>query len=411
MSTKGEAKPKLWRRYASMPRNVIALSAVSLLNDTSSEIIYPLLPAFLALALGASPFAIGLIEGFAESVASILKLFAGYFSDRFGTRKAPVLIGYALAAVSRPFLGFATNWEQVLALRGVDRIGKGVRGAPRDAMIADAVPVSQRGFAYGFNRAADHMGAVLGPVISFVLLSVIAVNASEPSIAEYQWVFLVASIPVVLSLLVIIFFVRETREHSADVDKPKLSFRGFDRNFRFYLLVIAVFTLSNSSDAFLLLRAKDAGIPAAMIPLLWGMLHVSKVIFSVIGGSMSDRIGRKTLIMSGWLVYALVYAGFAFVGSAWQCWTLFLIYGVYFGLTEGVEKAFVADMVPAKLRGTAFGMYNLAFGITVFPASLLFGLAWSQFGAVTAFLASACVSVAAMILLSTLKAPKMHHST
>lgn len=407
----------LWKRYTSLPRNVLALSFVSLLNDTSSEIIYPLLPAFLALSLGASPFAIGLIEGFAESVASLLKLVSGYLSDRFGTRKWPVFLGYSLAAITRPFLAFATSWPQVLVVRMTDRAGKGIRGAPRDALIADGLPANRRGFAFGFNRAADHLGAVLGPVAAFILLSIFAADKQHPTLGEYQNVFLFASVPVVLGLLVIIFAVKEKRGEHVESEPPSLSLKGFDGNFKRFLLVIALFTLSNSTDAFLLLRASDTGITPVMLPLLWMTLHVSKVVSSLIGGDLSDKLGRKKLIISGWLIYAAVYAGFAFVNSAGQTWALFIIYGAYFGLTEGVEKAFVADMVPDKKRGTAYGLYNLAFGITVFPASLLFGLVWyvgdkfgDQLGARIAFLASSCVSVAAIFLLTTISSKSPNHS-
>ncbi len=401
-----ETKPGFWQRYIKLPRNVWALSLVALLNDTSSEIIYPLLPAFLALSLGASPFAIGLIEGFAESVASLLKLVSGYLSDRFGTRKLPVFMGYSLAAIMRPMLAFVTSWPQVLVVRMADRVGKGIRGAPRDALIAEGVPKNERGFAFGFNRAADHLGAVLGPVAGFVLLSIFAANTASPTIAEYETVFLFASIPVVFGLVIIGFFVTEKARtpNEPHVEPPNFSLRGFDSNFKRYLLVVALFTLSNSTDAFLLLRAADAGISPVVLPLLWMTLHVSKVVSSLVGGDLSDRFGRKTLIIGGWLIYAAVYAGFAFVNSPWQCWALFILYGAYFGMTEGVEKAFVADMVPEEKRGTAYGLYNLAFGITVFPASLLFGLTWNNFGAATAFIASACVSVLAILLLTTVKA-------
>ena len=395
-----------WKRYRTLPRNVLALSVVSLLNDTSSEIIYPLLPAFLALSLGASPFAIGLIEGFSESIASLLKLVSGYLSDRFGSRKFPVFLGYSLAAIMRPILAFVTTWPQVLVVRMTDRVGKGIRGAPRDALIADSVPQSERGFAFGFNRAADHLGAVFGPVAGFLLLMIFAVDTQNPTIREYQQVFLFASVPVVIGLLVIAFFVREDPkpvEAATDTAPPNFSLKGFDGNFKRFLVVIAVFTLSNSTDAFLLLRAAESGISPLLLPLLWMTLHFSKVVFSLIGGDLSDRFGRKALIMSGWAIYALVYVGFAFVSSAWQCWLLFIVYGAYFGLTEGVEKAFVADMVPEKKRGTAYGLYNLAFGITVFPASLLFGLIWNQFGATTAFLASACVSLLAILFLISVR--------
>ncbi|MEO8650023.1 MAG: MFS transporter [Acidobacteriota bacterium] len=396
---------RIWMRYRGLPRTVIALSVVSLLNDTSSDIIYPLLPAFLALTLGATPFAIGLIEGFAESIASILKLFSGYLSDRFDKRKLPVFLGYSLAAVTRPLLAFVTSWPQVLVVRMADRTGKGIRGAPRDALLAASVTPEKRGFAFGFNRAADHLGAVVGPIIGFILLTLIAVDSENPTAREFQQVFLFASIPVVLGLFVIVAFVREEKRTPAEVEAApvRLSLTGFDGNFKRFLVVISLFTLSNSTDAFLLLRAEQAGVAPAMLPLLWMVLHFSKVFSSLIGGDLSDKIGRKALIFTGWIIYALVYVGFAFVSSEWQAWTLFVIYGLYFGLSEGTEKAMVADLVPDDNRGTAFGLYNLAFGITVFPASLLFGLAWDRLGASTAFLLSSVVSVAAAFLLLTVR--------
>ena len=400
---------RFFARYRNLSGNVLALSLVSLLNDTSSEIIYPLLPAFLALTLGASPFAIGLIEGFAESVAAFLKLFSGYLSDKFDSRKLPVFLGYSLASITRPLLSFVMSWQQVLIVRVTDRVGKGIRGAPRDAIIAGSVPEEKRGLAFGFNRAADHLGAVIGPVVAFVLLSYFAVNPSSPTAREYQQVFLYASVPVVLGLFVIVFFVKENPKEISPIEQPKikLSLKEFDSNFKRFLAVVALFTLSNSTDAFLLLRAEQTGVPVAVLPLLWMFLHFSKVVFSLIGGDLSDKFGRKTLIFSGWIVYALVYAGFAFANQAWQAWALFLIYGVYFGLTEGVEKALVADLVPKEKRGTAFGFYNLAFSITVFPASLVFGAIWSKFGASAAFLISACISICAAVFLLTIQTKRV----
>ena len=404
---------RFFSRYKNLSGNVFALSLVSLLNDTSSDIIYPLLPAFLALTLGASPFAIGLIEGFAESVAAFLKLFSGYLSDKFERRKFPVFLGYALASIMRPLLAFVGSWQQVLFVRVADRAGKGIRGAPRDAIIAASVPEEKRGLAFGFNRAADHLGAVIGPIVAFILLSYFATDTNNPTAQEYQQVFLFASIPVVIGLFVIVFFVKETRkEISTVVEQPKikLSLKEFDGNFKRFLIVIAIFTLSNSTDAFLLLRAEQAGIAPAVLPLLWMGLHLSKVFSSLIFGDLSDRIGRKTLIFSGWILYALVYAGFAFVSQAWQTWALFLIYGVYFGLTEGVEKALVADLVPKGKRGTAYGFYNLAFSITVFPASIIFGAIWTTFGAEAAFLTSAMISICAAILLLTIQTKTIQNS-
>jgi MFS family permease len=398
---------KFFARYQNLSGNVFALSLVSLLNDTSSEIIYPLLPAFLALTLGATPFAIGVIEGFAESVAALLKLFSGYFSDRFNNRKLPIFLGYSLASVTRPLLAFVGTWQQVLAVRVTDRVGKGIRGTPRDALLADSVAPEKRGLAFGFNRAADHLGAVLGPVCAFALLYFLASNPEYPTARDFQQVFLFASVPVALGLFVIVFFVREKPHEpenpSGEVTPIKLSLKEFDGNFKRFLVVIAVFTLSNSTDAFLLLRAEQSGIAPAMLPLLWMALHLSKVLFSLIGGDLSDRIGRKRTILAGWVVYALVYAGFAFVDAEWQAWVLFIIYGIYFGLTEGVEKALVADLVAPEKRGTAYGFYNLAFSITVLPASVLFGLSWERLGASTAFLISASISLLAAVLLLTVQ--------
>ncbi|MDQ6787688.1 MAG: MFS transporter [Acidobacteriota bacterium] len=396
-------KPRFFERYTKLPRNVLSLSLVSLLNDTSSEIIYPLLPTFLFLALGASPFAIGAIEGAAESTASLLKLFSGYISDRFQKRKLLVFIGYALASVTRPFLIFVTSWQQVLFVRLTDRVGKGIRGTPRDALLALAVPPEKRGLAFGFNRAADHLGAVFGPIIASTLLYFYAANSQNPTIEEYKKVFLVASIPVILGLFVIIFLVKDEKVETHETVKLNFSLAGFDANFKRFLFVIALFTLSNSSDAFLLLRAQQSGIAPATLPLLWMVLHISKVVSSLVGGNLSDKLGRKKLIFSGWILYALVYAGFAFVDSAGQAWALFIIYGVYFGLSEGAEKALVADLVPAQKRGTAFGLYNLAFGVTVFPASLLIGALWNEFGATTAFLVSAVISICAALIFLTVR--------
>ena len=407
-SAENTKRPGLIARYRTLPPTVFALSFVAFLNDASSDIIYPLLPAFLALSLGATPFAIGLIEGFAESVASILKLFAGYLSDKFGTRKLPVFLGYSLAALTRPLLAFATSWPQVLVVRMSDRIGKGIRGAPRDALLAGSVPPSNRGLAFGFNRAADHLGAVVGPVLAFILLSYLAADAQNPTAREYQQVFLFASIPVAIGLFVIVFFVKEERAAEPEIDRMPIRFSlsQFDGDFKRLLVIVALFTLSNSTDAFLLLRAEESGVAPAMLPLLWMVLHFSKVLSSLIGGDLSDRFGRRSLIVTGWLIYAGVYVAFAFVDAAWQAWVLFAVYGVYFGLTEGVEKAFVADMVEPEKRGTAYGFYNLAYGITVFPASLIFGLLWNQFGSAAAFATSACISVLSAVLLLTAVRPR-----
>jgi MFS family permease len=403
---KNEGILGLWRRYRRLPRNVFAISFVSLLNDASSEIIYPLLPVFLSLTLGASPGIVGLIEGAAESISSLLKLFAGYFSDRIGKRKLFVVLGYALSSFARPLLAFATNWHQVLAIRLSDRTGKGIRSAPRDAMIADTVAIDERGLAFGFHRAMDHTGAVVGPLIGYLLLKLLAAD-QNPGANDYMKVFFLASIPALAAVVVVAFFVREPpRKASANspvVSAPvRLSLRGFDSNFKRFLLILALFTLSNSSDAFLLLRAQSLGVSVTSLLLLWASLHVSKVISSIFGGDLSDRLGRRRLIVSGWILYAAVYAGFAFVSNEISVWILFLIYGIYFGLAEGAEKALVADLVRPEQRGTAYGLYNLAFGITVLPASLLMGGLWDWRGPQIAFLVSATLGATAAVLLMLL---------
>ena len=392
--------PNLWRRYRRLPRNVVAIGLVSLLNDASSEIIYPLLPVFLTATLGASAEAVGIIEGAAESISSLLKLFAGYISDRIGKRKWLVVGGYALASFVRPFLGFANNWHQVLAIRLADRVGKGVRTSPRDAMIADTVSVEQRGLAFGFHRAMDHAGAVIGPLIGYVLVVLLVVNVTAPTRREFTLIFLVASVPSILAVLVAVFAMHESPVQRAKAaELPKLSLRGFDSNFKRFLVILALFTLSNSSDSFLILRARDSGVSILLVPLLWAAHHASKVLSSLWGGDLSDRLGRKRLIVSGWILYAAVYCAFAFVSSEWGVWVLFLVYGVYFGLAEGAEKALVADLVRPEQRGTAYGLYNLALGIAVFPASLLMGMIWDWKGPTAAFLISAVIGATAAALL------------
>lgn len=407
-----ESEPRLWRRLWRLPRNVFSISLVSLFNDASSEIIYPVLPLFLALTLGATRAQIGLIEGAAESLSGLLKLFSGYFSDRLGRRKGMVVFGYGLASVARPLIGLATHWPQVFAIRMADRFGKGVRSAPRDAMIADSAAPTERGLAFGFHRAMDHAGAVIGPLIAYVVLSLIATNREAPTAANYRTLFLLASIPALVAVLVAIFAVRETghaaRTFTADAPRPvvpRFTLRGFDSNFKRFLVILGLFTLSNSSDAFIILRAQQAGVSVALIPLLWAALHASKVVSSVLGGDLSDRLGRKTMIVSGWALYATVYLAFAFVSTASEAWILFLVYGIYFGLTEGTEKALVADLVRPEQRGTAYGLYSLALSITVLPASLLMGWLWDWRGAPTAFAVCAALGSAAALLLAFTVSP------
>lgn len=383
-----EPRPSLFSRLG---RNVLALSVVSLLTDVASEMTYPLLPIFLATVLGASATAIGTIEGAAETTAAILKLVSGWWADRVRRRKPLVLLGYTIASVIRPLIGLAQSASQVLSIRVTDRIGKGIRSSPRDALIADSVDPAIRGRAFGFHRAADHAGAVIGPLIAFAIL--------RWSTLDLRTVFLLTAIPGALAVATLLFGVREApRAEREPRERGALDLKApLNRRFWAYLGVLFLFTLGNSTDAFLLLRANQLGMAPALAPILWAMLHVVKSLSSTPGGALSDRIGRKPLIVSGWLLYAAVYFAFGRAGSQWQAWALFAVYGIYFGLTEGVEKALVADLVPAERRGTAFGWYNLAIGIGALPASLMFGAIWDRWGSVTAFDFGAVLALAAAI--------------
>ncbi len=384
-------------------RNVLVLAAVSFLTDASSEIIYPLLPIFLTSVLGASATAVGAVEGAAETTSALLRLASGWWSDRIRRRKPLVVAGYALASLARPLIAVAQSATQVLAIRVTDRVGKGIRGAPRDALIAESVDASIRGRAFGFHRAADHAGAVVGPLIAFALLGWGKVALRS--------VFLIAAIPGVLSVIVLVMGVREVPRPIPRVVRggggaaPKLERAGLDRRFWTFLAAIFLFTLGNSTDAFLILRANQLGVPVALVPVLWAALHVVKSASSMPGGALSDRVGRKPLILAGWAVYAAVYFAFGRASESWHAWALFLAYGVFFGLTEGTERAMVADLVGADRRGTAFGWFNLAIGVGALPASLLFGFVWERFGATRAFEVGAMLAVAAAMVLLRVAAP------
>jgi MFS family permease len=371
-------------------RNVMALAAVSFLTDVSSEMIYPLLPVFLTTVLGANASFIGAIEGAAETTAALLKLASGWWSDRARKRKPLVLLGYAIASAMRPLVALATSASQVLVIRVADRVGKGIRNAPRDALIAESVDPSIRGRAFGFHRAADHAGGVLGPLIAFAVLTY--------HVAELRTVFWLAAIPGILSVLVVAFGVRDIPRPTASPSTSAPDLRQpLGSAFWRVLAVIFLFTLGNSTDAFLLLRANQLGVPVALAPILWAALHVVKSVASTPGGALSDRIGRRPTLIMGWMLYAAVYLGFARATTAWQAWALFAVYGVFFGLTEGSERALVADLVGPERRGTAFGWYNLAIGLGALPASLLFGFVWDHAGAGTAFVMGASLALAAAI--------------
>jgi MFS family permease len=378
-----------------LPRPIWLLGWVSFATDMSSEMIYPLLPLFLTRVLGAGAMSLGVIEGVAEAANSMLKIAAGRVADRTGAPRRIVLAGYALSGAVRPLIALASSWTHVLGLRFIDRLGKGIRGAPRDAMLAHFSPLSIRGRAFGFHRAMDHAGAVLGPLIASAFLFF------YPD--EYRTLFALAIIPGIAVVLILLRVPDARPRGRGPLDVLQLPDEGasatLSKPFVRAIIVIFLFSLGNASDAFLLLRMTELGIAAFWIPLLWSALHVVKVGASLVGGELSDRLGRRTLIAAGWIVYALVYAGFGLVDSPAAVITLFLLYGLYFGLTEGVEKAWVADLAPVAARGTAFGIYNAALGLGSLLASLMFGLIWTRVSAPAAFLTGSALAVAATGLL------------
>lgn len=376
-----------------LPRNVKLLGFASLLNDIASEMVFPLLPHLLIGTLGGNKFLLGIIEGFADTVASLLKLWSGAWSDRAGKRKSFILTGYGLAVLIRPLLSFATVPWHVFAARTADRIGKGIRTAPRDALIADSTPPGMRGRAFGFHRAMDHVGAAIGPLVAFAFLW------AWPE--QLRLLFLLTAIPGLLVFLLLAWGLREKRVVTQPTTKEpfSLTLKPFDLRFRMYLAALVVFTLGNSSDAFLLVRAEEVGVDVTLLPILWFVFHVIKSAGNLLAGPVVDRFGPRPLIFLGWLVYACIYFAFAFVEEAWHVWALFLLYGLFFALTEPAEKTLVTLIVGPERKGLAFGWFNFAIGISSLPASLLFGFLYQRYGAIAAFSTGGTLAVTAACLL------------
>lgn len=377
-----------------LPRNVKLLGVVSLLNDIASEMIYPLLPHFVMTVLGGNRFSLGVIEGAADSLSSLLKLWSGHWSDRSRSRRWFVFVGYSVTALVRPGLAAMTAVWQVALARLVDRFGKGIRSAPRDALIADSTAEPQRGRAFGFHRAMDHLGATLGPLFATAFLWLWP--------GELRWMFALSIIPGVCLMGLVAFGLKEPRSEPAPVPPiaaPPSTLAPFDGRFRLYLVSLVLFTLGNSSDAFLLVRAGELGVGTAWLPILWGALHVVKGAGNWLIGSRVERIGARRLIVFGWGVYAAVYLLFAVADQAWQAWVLFLLYGVFYACTEPSEKVLVVNLVGAERRGLAFGWYHAAIGIATLPASLLFGALYERFGSLAAFGTSAALALLASLLL------------
>ncbi|MFN3397348.1 MAG: MFS transporter [Sulfurimicrobium sp.] len=374
-----------------LPRTVWLLGLVSLFNDTTSELVYPLVPLFLASVLMAGPKALGLIEGIAEATASLLKLFSGVLMDKRGHAKGWVAFGYGLASLSRPLFYLASSWPMVLALRFADRVGKGLRTSPRDALLAGAVDASRRGLAFGLHRAMDNAGAVIGPLLAAWLLA-----RGMPIKDVFLWSIVPGIITIVLAL-----GIKEPPVVPA-INRPVFSWKlaGFPPTFKRYLLVLALFTLGNSSNMFLLLRAKELGLPDYQVPLLWALVSGVAMVFSTPLSALSDRLGRVRLILAGWAVYGLFYLLLGLNGfHALLLWPLFAFYGLFLAATEGAEKALVADLAPRDRLGTAYGWFNLTAGAMLLPASLIFGWLWQGVAVEAAFAFSAACALTAALLL------------
>ncbi len=371
-----------------MPRNVWVVTATSFLTDISSEMIANLIPLFLANALGVRTSVIGLIDGVAETTASLTKLYSGLLSDRLGRRKSLIVLGYSLSTLAKPLLYFANAWGWVLGVRFADRIGKGIRTAPRDALVAASIDEDQRGLAFGLHRAGDTAGAFTGLLIAAGIIWVAQAGGASLERATFQTVVLASILPAFLAVVVLALGAKEVpvaRTSSA----PVFNLKGLDARYRSFLLAVVLFTLGNSSDAFIILRGQERGLSVLQV---MGMLLTFNLVYTLLAGplgALSDRLGRRRLMLAGWLAYGLVYLGLALAQTGWQVWALFAAYGVYYAATEGVAKALIADLVPAEMRGSAYGLFHAAVGLTALPASLIAGLLWQGAGAWTGFGAAA----------------------
>ncbi|OFY65733.1 MAG: hypothetical protein A2V64_07380 [Bacteroidetes bacterium RBG_13_43_22] len=428
-----------------IPLVVIMLGLVSLFTDAATEMIYPLVPVFVT-ALGSGALVLGIIEGVAETTSALLKLISGIISDRTGRRKLFVLTGYIISSLIRPLTGLVSSAWQIVVVRMFDRVGKGIRTAPRDALVASSVDESIRGKSFGFHRAMDHTGAVIGPVLAIITLLVLFIGFGfTDSLLALRWTFILAIIPGILAVLTVIFFVKESAPVNRNAKLFRFSLKSFDSNFKTYLLIMILFTLGNSSDAFLLFRVEESisrsgavidivngiaplnemishfGNEAAradvinilFLPLVWAFFHIIKVIFSIPLGALSDRIGRKKVINIGWAIYAFVYFSFALLQllpsgiQVIATFILFAVYALFYAFSEGAEKALVADLVSEDQRGSAYGMYNFAIGMGALPASLIFGFLYSFFdkvipgsGGTIAFGFGGTLAVVSMVLLA-----------
>jgi len=403
MNTPAPEKQNL-ANIKSLPRNVWAVSLTSFFMDISSEMVINILPMYLFNVLGVRMSVIGLIEGVAESTASLLKLFSGWLSDKLGARKWLAVAGYGISALTKPFFYFASSWMGVAAVRWADRIGKGIRTAPRDALVADSVQEKQRGLAFGFQRAADTAGAMIGLLIA--LGAVWWLQSNEITLGEstFKTIVLISLIPAVLAVLVLALGAKDVQV-SGKEKAPKFALLSLGKPFLVFMVIVGIFDLGNSADAFLILRAQERGLSVLGVLSMLVVFNLVYTLVSAPAGALSDRVGRERLIIAGWLVYAAIYLGFGIAQTSWQVWLLYVIYGLYYGLAYGTSKALVADLVAENVRGTAYGTYNAVLGILDLPASIIAGVlwqgigVWDGLGASAPFIFGAAMSLIAALLM------------
>jgi MFS family permease len=375
----------------------LLLGVTSLLNDVASEMLFPLLPTFMISVLKGTKEQLGVLDGLAETASSLLKLWSGAASDVAGKRKGFVVFGYGVAAIARPLMSLAAAPWHLIVLRSLDRVGKGVRTAPRDALIAESTPQESHGRAFGFHRAMDHLGAAIGPMLAFAFLWFWP--------AQLRLLFALSLVPAIPILFIVLFGIREQPRAKAPAAKERFVFSlsPFDARFRLYLAALLLFTLGNSSDSFLLVRAEELGVPTVWLPILWGVFHFAKSGLTQLAGPWIDRLGPRPLIWAGWLIYAATYLAFGLATAAWHAWALFLIYAIYYAFAEPAEKALVAGLVPAERRGLAFGWFNLVIGIAALPASIVFGSLYQRVGPLAAFGMGAGLALVASMLLASVR--------
>jgi MFS family permease len=363
-----------------LPRNVWAVGLTSFFMDISSEMVINIIPLFLANVLGVQTSIIGLVEGVAEATASLLKIFSGWLSDKLGGRKKLAVAGYSLSALTKPFFYFANTWGMIAGVRWADRVGKGIRTAPRDALVADSTDIHTHGIAFGFNRAMDKAGAMVGLLIAALVVWLGQANSLDLSRPTFQTIVLISLAPAFLAVISLALGARDVPVTSKR-EAPKFSLRSLGKPFNIFLVIVSIFTLGNSSDGFLVLRAQNLGVSVTGILLMLAVYNMVVALFATYAGALSDHIGRRKLIIVGWLVYAAIYYGFALASSSWHIWLLYVAYGLYYSLAFGTANALVADLVPANQRGTAYGTYHATIGILAFPSSLVAGTLWQGIGA------------------------------